>query len=112
MLATTRGFARPKVDVWSVGCILYEMWTAKVWANTGCVLAKLSLGISDVHSLSNALDSKPQSRQTSQALFPGKNSVDQLTKAAKGWKACRSRRLGQARMVSDGVGTWEVVGCL
>ncbi|CAE7233103.1 erkA [Symbiodinium sp. CCMP2592] len=33
----------PKVDVWSVGCILYEMWTAK-------------------------------------ALFPGKNSVDQLTK--------------------------------
>jgi len=20
---------RPKVDVWSVGCILYEMWTAK-----------------------------------------------------------------------------------
>eukprot|EP00435_Cladocopium_sp_Y103_P041679 s143_g11.t1 len=33
----------PKVDVWSVGCILYEMWTAK-------------------------------------ALFPGKNSLDQLTK--------------------------------
>ncbi|CAK9073334.1 unnamed protein product [Durusdinium trenchii] len=33
----------PKVDVWSVGCILYEMWTAK-------------------------------------ALFPGKNSLDQLSK--------------------------------